>query len=492
MNLSMWEIYNSLNYEQIVPMIQSGQATIEQARLIASSYLNEKTVYVGRAINYFESSEEDTLIVHRDDMILVRGVDTENVFNEICSIMETYDSWESTLASLVDQEDGMQHMVDASKSVLKAPCFVYAPDGHAFAISNGYSSDIHWHWAEILAHGGISSDRMRELRDSINLPEVWKDRYPKSRPSQMGDHCYLHCSLYPNGYMAGHLVLFGFERPFDEGLERIVNILVKYITRHMEAYYAMYSPTSKLAESFAGFFVSKSFDVPETVLPLRALNWNLEDTYRLFVIRERDVRGPVLLSRLYATVAKQFILSVAFIFEESLIIVENETRQRGLELSLQMESLLKDDFCCGISVAFNDLRKFHSYYLQAKNEVERCVAQGTSISDAACHRDTGLLDVLSENELILTYAARECLDLKKYDEDNGTDYYQTLRAYVLASFHCSDAARYLGIHRNSLTYRLEKIRELIDFDAIDRAAATHDASTVNYYLLSFAIIDASF
>ena len=487
----MWEIYYALPFGDVIPMVQTGRATIEKARLIASSYLDKKTVYAGRAFDYFEADNDDTIIVHRHDMILVRGVDTENVFNEICSILERYNHWESTIAGMVGHENGLQEMLDASKDVLQAPGYVYAHDGHAYAISQGYSPDVHWHWAEILNEKGMPSTRMRELRDTINLPEVWKDTFPQVRSSYMGEHEYMHCSLYPNGYMAGHFVLFGFGKPFNNGLERVANTLVRYMTKHMELFYTKYSPTSKLAESFALFLTQEQFDESAIALSLRALHWQFEDTFRFYVVRERGGQEPVMLSQLYNMVTNRFLFVIAFMLDGSLVIVENETRQGTDGLSSHLHQLLSEDFYCGVSVSFDDLRESHMYYLQARNEARRCARNKARISQADDHGMDQIHEALRDAHLLWPYAAREIAKVKQYDVENGTQYYETLRAYVLSCFHLSDAARYLEIHRNSLTYRLDRIREEVDLSVVDKAAATNDIETMSYLILSFAIIDAA-
>ena len=135
MELSMWDIYHSLDYENMVSMIQTGRPSIAKARLIASSYLDNETVYVGRANDFFEANADDSLIVHREDMILVRGVAIESVFDEICVILDDFNKWERSLEASISRVDGLQEMLDASAGILKAPAFVYAPDGRAFAIS---------------------------------------------------------------------------------------------------------------------------------------------------------------------------------------------------------------------------------------------------------------------------------------------------------------------------------------------------------------------
>lgn len=486
----MWDILVALPYDNITPMSQTGSATIEKARLIASSYLDEHTVYAGAANNYFEAEEEDTIIVHRSDMILVRGVGTENVFDEICTIIERFRFWENELAMLVDHDRGLQKMLDCSKDILKAPCFVYAPDGHAYAISDDYPREIHWHWAEILDNGGITSDRMRTLRDSINLPDVWKDTFPKKRDSRMGSHQYMHCSLYPNGYMAGHLVLFGFSKPFDKGTERIVNVLAKYMTRHMEAFYSQYSPTSRLVEPFSALLSQGVFADEEISLSLRALRWSIDDTYRVYVFEERGEREPVLLSQLCSAISSQYPLAVPFALDEQLVVLENEQHVGAASILNNIEAVAGTDFACGISFAFEDLRRSRAYFQQARNELGHCKLAGTAFSRAEDHGMEQIMATLADSRLLATYAAHELASIKSHDEQHGTCYYPTLRAYVLSNFHLSDAARYLGIHRNSLLYRLGKMREITDLALVDEASATHDEAKLNYLLLSFAILDA--
>ena len=81
MKISMWNIYARLKYDNIVAMIRDGSETIETARWIVSSFLNEKTVYVGEASVFFYRSNEGTVLVHRNDLLLIPNSDAEEVFN---------------------------------------------------------------------------------------------------------------------------------------------------------------------------------------------------------------------------------------------------------------------------------------------------------------------------------------------------------------------------------------------------------------------------
>ena len=47
----------------------------------------------------------------------------------------------------------------------------------------------------------------------------------------------------------------------------------------------------------------------------------------------------------------------------------------------------------------------------------------------------------------------------------------------------------LSIHRNSLSYRLDRIRELIDFSGFDELITSKDADKINVLALTFLYID---
>ena len=491
MRLSIWDIYHALEYDNTMPVIKAGSPTIRTARLISSQELSDDIVYVSSARSFFGTDADDTLIIHGSDLVFVRGHSVEEVFNDVCDILDRFHNWKRTINSLITSENGLQDMLDASESVLRAPAFVYAPDGRAYALSRNYGPLTHWHWAEIIANHGITSERIRKLRDSINLPEVWKDTYPHTRRSAMGRHAYMHCSLKPNGYMAGHFVLFGFEKPFYRGLERIVDVLVKAMTKHMERFYWLYNPTSQLTDAMASFFEDGTFDEGEISLMLRALNWDPEDSYRVIAVRERGAQEPVLLSKLRNDVTRLLPFAIALIVENDLVIVENASRSaENGEVAKQLVPLLKSDFACGVSVIGGDIRQCRTLLRQARHEASSCIATDAMQSFADEQRNARMAEALRRDDLIATYAHPALVQLKKYDAENATSLYESLRAYVMCSFHLSDAARALNLHRNSLDYRLKRIREIVDLSDIDAIAVEPNEQQLMFLMLSFAVLDA--
>lgn len=490
MKLSMWNLYYALDYKGMVPMITDGSPTITCARWIVTSHLNENAVYVGKSDNFFYTAEGSAIVVHQHDLIIVRNVEPEELFNDICYIIDRFTEWEQHLKDCMEQKDGLTRMIDVSKDILKNPSYVYAPDGEMLAIASDYAPSTHWHWKELLDNRGLTEERMQDLKQSIHLTEVFKDMFPTIRDSKMDHFQYMHCSIITNGYMAGHFVLFSMIRPFEKGMEYLVNQLIQYMSKYMEQNYSQYSPTSKLGKIVTAMIFRQNYEEKEMNLFLKSLRWKQEDIYRFYVVKENVSGEPVLLTKLYKKCSGMFLDAVVFILDEQLVLMENCNKRNGkYTIEQQLPALLKQDFICGVSNCFCGLMQCSSYFHQAEEELKYCRQHILRISHAGNHTLEYFGKLLHENPVAGTYVHRSLLQLKKYDRENHTNYYETLRALCYCGFQLSGASGMLGIHRNSITYRLEKIREIIDFDEFDRLMEKRDLNHMNLLFLSFFFID---
>lgn len=62
------------------------------------------------------------------------------------------------------------------------------------------------------------------------------------------------------------------------------------------------------------------------------------------------------------------------------------------------------------------------------------------------------------------YGTRDLDRLEKEDKEKGTEFYRSLKEYLLAGNNVNLSAKRLFIHRNTMVYRLAKIHELIELD----------------------------
>lgn len=74
-------------------------------------------------------------------------------------------------------------------------------------------------------------------------------------------------------------------------------------------------------------------------------------------------------------------------------------------------------------------------------------------------------------------------ELRQFDKAHSTQYYDTLRAFLLHERSIPKTAEALIIHRTTLTYRLGKLQEQWNLNL-------DDSDTRLYLLLSFRLLDA--
>ena len=71
---------------------------------------------------------------------------------------------------------------------------------------------------------------------------------------------------------------------------------------------------------------------------------------------------------------------------------------------------------------------------------------------------TALLDIDEKAQRM--FCSPEILAIQEYDRKHDTDYANTLHAYLMNERGAMETAQALIIHRNTLTYRIERMKEL--------------------------------
>ena len=465
MKLSMWNIYSELPYADIIPMIKDGSATIAGARWIVSSTMNPNTVYVGTAKEFFESAETDSFIVHRYDMILVKQVEAEELFDTVCNIIDKYNDWDRQLSACLDDDNGLQKMIDRSRDILQNPSYLYNPDGDIMAMASDYPAAVHWHWKELIDNHGISEKRMKFFKDNINISTVFDDMAPTRRTSVMDDYEYIHCSVVLNRRIVGHYVLFGFLRPVAPGMENLVDILIGWMNLYVERHAQQFNPKSRLADAFVGFLEKREYDRTRLAELFHSFRWKMSDPDQILAVREIVNSEPVLLGRAFRRISETIPDLVIAQRDQHLIILRNlSSGEENIELKQQLRAIFKEDFILGVSTPFLGIENAELYYRQALEELDRCQRSGLRSSMGRDHLLNYLEDLFCRNDLAQAYTEPVLLQLKIFDARNGTAYYETFRAFCICGFHKSETSEMLSLHRNSLNYRLDRIAELIGND----------------------------
>ncbi|MFR6273919.1 PucR family transcriptional regulator [Blautia sp.] len=491
MKISMWNLYHALSYPELVPLIKDGSPTITCARWMVTTRLNSNAVYVGKQSEFFDTADNsNAIIVHRYDWILVKNVDTEELFNEVNDILENYSNWEKRLEGCLEEEDGIQKMLDASHDFLPYPACIYAPDGKFLAFTYQYESIDNWCWTQMSRDHFVSEDTFRKLKRTIHLTSIFQDVVSTRHDAERKPTQFIHCSLVVHGFSVGHFVIFNYLSPFKEGLEYIMDNLVRWMNRYIESHYEYFNNSSLYADVILPMLQRQEYNEAKINGLLEYLNWKPEDQFQFYVFAENVEEVPVLLAKVYRKLSEQLSSAVTLIMDEKLVVLEDKMRLQGnTSVETLLPQILDDGFVCGASNVFRGLGRCHIYCQQAEEELLYARKTQSRISYACKHGLEHFQKILRRDTLAESYIDQTFLYLKEYDRRHETSYYETMKAYCISCFHMSDTAQMLSIHRNSLSYRLDRIRELIDFSGFDELITSKDADKINVLALTFLYID---
>ena len=223
----------------------------------------------------------------------------------------------------------------------------------------------------------------------------------------------------------------------------------------------------------------------ETMLDI--LDWNAGDRYLCLKFRSQDsgiaVRSDSALRGILAGLLQH---CASFYFQQQLCAVVNLTRSRQSPhaIRLRLAPHIRDSYMFGgISSPVCGIHALPDGFRQTELALQAAARRGQwllSFSDCALDYIQHCAEACLPPSLL---AAPVLLELRQYDGSHGTQYYETLRAYLLHERSIPRTAEALIIHRTTLTYRLGKLEELWSLNL-------DDSDTRLYLLLSFRMLDA--
>lgn len=174
----------------------------------------------------------------------------------------------------------------------------------------------------------------------------------------------------------------------------------------------------------------------------------------------------------------------AVVYKDSIILLLNfDTSKEAEKALLNISNVLKDNkINAGISRSFDLLFSLPHYYQQAiaAYHVGESIYPEEQIHQYQDLAQFHMIAEVNQLEILKDICDPGYHKLQKYDSDYNTDYLHTLHQYALCSCSISRTADQLFVHRNTISYRLEKISEISGYDLTK-------GEDIFKYLLSYKI-----
>lgn len=481
MKVSMYIVKKWLgNYSPEAHILKGDQEIIGVRYFTEDAPLKKEYLYIGHNKDFIETDRRGVICANSGDIILLNTDDIYEVFNEMQEMLEFYNEWEMQIMRLIEENASVTEILDTTMHML----------GYGLVLTDA----THFMLGEVQMNekqrayrlpGGRLSDEMITQINQV-LKEHMHDKLPFS--GYQGNELDLVRNFFDGEVIIGWLVVLDIEKESDpEALTQ----LTESFCRLLEFWFRINRESLRLSNQagiFSDILEGKETDPDKIAFRINGIGWEGKPLMQLAKI---DFSEENLFNRSYLirTIPATFAGSYVFRFRDDLLMIINlsfsEDEKREFQLTDELSELaVRYRASIGLSYPFSDAQNLFNYYEQTNIALQFGGSEPGKVYTCEDHAVAYMKSVLRKN--LRTDISHQALDiLSEHDEKKGTDYYNTLSAYLLMDCDQTRTAERLHIHRNSLIYRINRIQELLNIDLKDDELRF-------YILMSFFIREDGF
>lgn len=474
MKLSMWTLSGWLERRGFdpSPIISSGKSLLTGPRFMERGASGSDTVGIIPADTVTGGAGYKTVLTNDVDLIFIPDASPIEVHNEITRCFEAFNQWERDMLMVLVDGGGLQDLLDEAHRVFKQPMFIKGDSSWVFAITPGYSPDVHPDWAN-LERSATNRTADFESVSTVSLdPEfqkVFLQRTPVLLESPLYGGTVLRTNVWMDGQRVCEIVALEYKDHFNPGDIHLMQTFSDIVSRYISANRSLYFSFSGLTNFFTGLLEKQECN-PANLLTVReATGWKEDDSMAVAVIREHTPCESPILGVLREKLTEQLPSSCVFHYDGGVVCIFNVTKSGGYNSAADhlAKIIPSDPFTWGVSYEFTGLERVPEFYRQALTALETAEEAGrthATMYQAAC---TLISAELKEIPGLQGYIHPDLRRLEEVDRHGDSQYVHTLFEYLLCGGNYTDTAARLGLHRNSLIYRMSRIQEIISTDLSD-------------------------
>lgn len=468
MKLSMWTISAWLESRglKVTSSIAEGLPQISSYRQSEFCSFSSQLVEIVPPDSIAGSKKYSVALTNEMDYILVRDSDPVTVGNYLAEAFAFYSQWESRMFAGMLEGAGMQELLDIANTVFHRPMFIKNDSSWTFAITRGYPSDVHPNWAKMEKNVGKRTEDFDAVRTVSTDPEfrnVFTEKYPSISRSPSYGGMLLHANIFLSNRRVGEIIALENGVPFNKGEVHLMHVFAELLERYIKNNTEMFISVSDPATFLAALIEKRGVESENLPAIYRSAGLRPEDEICAVVIEGKDHSDTPILGVLREGLATQLRDAVVFQYKSQIVCLLNLTPERGYDAAMkQLASLVPADaFVWGASYEFNGLGNLSDYYQQAVIALTKASEQDkrwSTIYQVACQCiSEKCLGVQGARLLVHPDLVR----LREADEKEKIQYSRTLFNFLLCGGNYTDTASIMGLHRNSLIYRMNKIRSIM-------------------------------
>lgn len=406
------------------------------------------------------------------------------VIDSVQRIYDACDEWENRLREEVMRGRSLQRILKLSADFIGNPLLVMSLD---FDLLGESGIETMPEKSRLFHKDGIDMEYMNALMQSSEYQKMQDSRETVLFPAYISGVRSLNRNLFPEGKNVCRVVMHEWNRKFTEGDKCLLDTLADYLEIFL-TYSESLGGEDPLAGIFKKILSDRTADYMEMSKKLSTYGWSSQHTYLSLILQLTYLNQKNLSTNAICHYIKQqFPQSVSFLFEGEIVTFFNMTllEKDAEDIGNVLTYFIRDSYLkAGYSRCVKGHMYFRRQFIQARTALD--VGSRNKPYVWIHHFDQIALTYIMEQVTRRLPAFMIChenlLKLKEADEENQSEYMKTLRTYLDENLNATRTAEALFIHRSTLLYRLDKIKEILQYEL--------DDPDENFYLsFSFRLLE---
>ncbi len=432
--------------------------------------------------------EEEEAVVGKGAYIQVALERLEEIaefMNDMQEIFDAADEWERKIHDLMLEHAGMDRLLQVTSEFLQNPLTVMGLD---FTFVAEAGNEYLPHRARLYTDDGLNMEYVNALLQNETYCEMADTHEYVMFPAYISGCRSMNRNLFVDEKATHRLVLTECRVEITSRVICVLDILVEKLEYLLAHEAEEEDPDRDMEQIFVRILSDRTADYMQVSRELSELGWSGNHEYMCLILQITYLNQQNLSTKAICRYIKKKLQdSVSFLYQDEIVAFFNLTRL-GMdqeEIAGKLIYFIRDTYLkAGYSRVMEGHMNLRRQYVQAKTALD------------VGSRKKPYLWIHYFSQVALTYILEQStrrlpgsmicheglLELKKHDEENQTQYMETLRVYLEEHLSATQAARELFIHRSTFLYRLDRIKEFLQSDL-------DDPEEIFYLELSFRLLE---
>jgi len=363
-------------------------------------------------------------------------------------------------------EKSIKKILDFSYSFLENPIIAFGHGAKMICFSS--KTDINEQVPSAMSFDADGMDRTSfmaaldkdfEALKHANTPIIVDDGYcfPGKRR--------IVVSLYFNSSLVGSLALFEVNRPLTDSDSIFLKIISEVITNKIASPGFQENLYGLQVEQFMLDLLNGHEINRNDNDWLTTINAHKHQRFRTAALDIQDCERRQT-EKLKLFISKNLSFALIIAYKHDLVVLANPIDKKDDDKLKQILSSAVQEFSIevGVSNIFKAIRDLRCYYLQAVHtrEFGHKIKKESGLHEFERLKFDILLNKIPPDVDLAQYLNHDLISLMENDKQEKTDYCNTLLTFAKCGKNRHKTCQTLNIHKNTLSYRLERITELLD------------------------------